>query len=98
MSLNSQNKADHGGSWINGFCNFVQNDRSSNDLLFRISAGFIFWLFRLLESDNVRFGCACCRFLSVPLFITGLKGAVSKESHPSCLDMKLHSRVELRDI
>ena len=79
---------------MNGFCNFVKNDSSSNDLLFRISAGFIFWLFRLLESYNVRFGCDSCRFTSVLPFITGLKGADSKESHPSCPDMKLRSRVE----
>ena len=62
---------------MNGFCNFVQNDRSSNDLLFRISVGFIFWLFRLLKSDKVRFGCVICRFSSVSLFITWLKGAES---------------------
>ena len=81
---------------MNGFCNFVQNDRSSNDLLFRISVGFIFWLFRLLESDNVRFGCDSCRFTLVLLFLPGLKGADSTESHLSCLDMKLHLRVEFR--
>ena len=76
----------------------MQNDSSINDLLFRISVGFIFWLFRLLKSDKVRFGCVICRFSSVSLFLPGLKGADSTESHPSCLDMKLHLRVELRDI
>ena len=88
----------YGVSWMNGFCNFVQNDSSSNDLLFRISVGFIFWLFRLLKSDNFRFGWAGCRFSSVILFLRGLKGADSSLAHPSCLDMKLHLRVELRDI
>ena len=62
---------------MNGFCNFVQNDSSSDDLLFRISAKFIFWLFRLLESDNVRFWCDSCRFTSELLLLPGLKDAVS---------------------
>ena len=32
------------------------------------------------------------------IFLTGLKGADSSLAHPSCLDMKLHLRVDLRDI
>ena len=64
---------------MNGFCNLVQNDSSSNDLPFRISDGFVFWLFRLFESDNARFGCDNCRFTSVLLFLPGLKDAVSSQ-------------------
>ena len=82
---------------MNGFCNFVQNDSIRNDLLFRISVEILSF-FSLHKSHNVRFGRGSCRFSSVPLFLTGLKGADSTESHPSCLDMKLHLRVELRDI
>ena len=37
-------------------------------------------------------------FSSVPLFLPGLKGADSSLAHPSYLDIKLHSRVEFRDI
>ena len=41
MYLNCQNKADHGGSCINGFYKFVQNDSRSHDIFFRIFVGFI---------------------------------------------------------
>ena len=34
----------------------------------------------------------------MPLFLKGLKGDDSSLAHPSCLDMKLHLRVEFRDI
>ena len=63
----------------------VQNDSSVN--------GFG-WI---LDSQKMKISLRWNPYLSsLPVFLTGFKGAVSSSAHPSCLDVKLHLLVELR--